>query len=88
MEKKVVKAIEKIIEGGGIVTIDLNIGEYIPAPVRELAKCNCTIKLDSNIDMKKLLKNLYEDPKLEVVRIREDVYIIGKRGTSIVVYKY
>ena len=86
--KTIVKTIEKIIKDGGVVTIDLNSGKYIPAPVKDLNECVNTIEIDKDINMKELLEYLYKSQELEVVKIREDVYIIGKRGTSIVVYRY
>lgn len=88
MEKEVVKKIEKIIKDGGIVTIDFKMRKYVEAPVEKLDKCKCTITIDSKTNMKKLLEYLYKSQELEVVKIREDVYIIGERGTSIVVYRY
>ena len=88
MEKEVLKAIEKIIKDGGIVTIDLNRGKYIPAPVNDLTECVNTIEIDKDINMKELLEYLYKSQKLEVVKIGKGIYIIGEIGTSIVVYRY
>ncbi len=83
MEEKILKEIKKIVDDGGIVTIDCKRYEYVPAPMRDLENCINFVKIDESIKMNKLIKKLQKE--LTVVQTDPMIYIIGKRGTSIVV---
>ena len=84
MEEKILKEIKKIVDDGGIVTIDCKRYEYVPAPMRDLENCINFVKIDESIKMNELIKKLQKE--LTVVQTDPiGIYIIGKRGTSIVV---
>ena len=92
MEEKIVREIKKIVDDGGIVTIDCKRYEYVPAPMRDLENCINFVKIDESIKMNELIKKLQNDLELTVVQTDPidiidsiGIYIIGKRGTSIVV---
>lgn len=89
MEEKILKEIKKIVDDGGIVTIDCKRYEYVPAPMKDLENCINSIKINKNVNIEELKQKLRNNLELTVVQvdskdpIRKNIYIIGKRGTSI-----
>lgn len=89
-EKELVLVVEEILEiidNGGIVTIDLEKGSYVPAPIVNMKDCRIKLKkYDSTIRSEELLKELQEKNEFSICQIRPGIVIIAKRGTSIVAY--
>lgn len=86
-EQELVKRIKKIINDGGIVTINLKENGYVPAPVYTPEECVNFINYDGDIQEEKLIKELKEQNEIKCCFIRKNIILVVKRGTNIAVYQ-
>lgn len=87
-EKELVKEILNIINQGGIITINLEKGVYVPVPTSKVEDCINFRKYDTMIQKEDLVKELQKKRnEMTICWVHKDTMVIAKRGTSIVVYQ-